>query len=214
MAKKLFITATGTNVGKTYTACSILEHLGKQGVKIGAIKPIETGVSTIPPDADKLLNICQKYNPNFIDLEPKDICAYTFSLPAAPYSADTKNIIQIEKVIEKIEQMQSLCDYLIIEGAGGLYVPIKSNYFMIDLIKELNCQTLLVTPSQLGCINETMLSLKALEEYEILHSWCVNLYKDREAFIQTTKPFYDDYFKQYDKLEDLLLFNHPFFKGL
>jgi len=214
MAKKLFITATGTNVGKTYSACRILEHLGKQGVKVGAIKPIETGVISVPVDADKLLKICQKYNPAFIDLEPVDICAYTFSLPAAPYSADTQNIIKIEKIKDKIAQMQSLCDYLIIEGAGGLFVPIKSNYFMIDLIKELNCQTLLVTPSHLGCINETMLSLKTLEDYKISCSWCVNLYKDREEFTQTTKPFYDDYFGQWNKLDDLFLFNHPFFKGL
>ena len=214
MAKKLFITATGTNVGKTYASCKILEHLGRQGVKIGAVKPIETGVSSVPADANKLLKICQKYNPNFRELEPLDICAYTFALPAAPYSADSENIIKIENIKDKIAELDALCDYLIIEGAGGLYVPIKSNYFMIDLIKELECQTVLVTPSHLGCINETLLSLKALDSSGIDYSWCVNLYKDREEFTQTTKPFYDDYFKQYDKLEDLLLFNHPFFKGL
>ena len=207
MAKKLFITATGTNVGKTYASCKILEHLGRQGIKIGAVKPIETGVSTVPADADKLLKICQKYNPNFRKLEPLDICAYTFALPAAPYSADTKNIIKIENIKEKIAELEALCDYLIIEGAGGLYVPIKSNYFMIDLIKELECQTLLVTPSHLGCINETLLSIKALESFGIRYDWCVNLYKDKEEFTQTTKPFYDNYFGRWSKLEDLVLIN-------
>ncbi len=204
MAKKLFITATGTNVGKTYAACKILEHLGRQGVKIGAVKPIETGVSSVPADADKLLKICQKYNLNFRELEPLDICAYTFALPAAPYSADTQNIIKIENIKDKIAEIESLCDYLIIEGAGGLYVPIKSNYFMIDLIKELNCQTLLVTPSHLGCINETLLSIKALESLYIRYDWCVNLYKDKKEFTQTTKPFYDDYFKKWQTLEEYL----------
>ncbi len=214
MAKKLFITATGTNVGKTFASSKILEQLGKEGVKIGALKPIETGVSSVPADADKLLKICQKYNPKFRELEPLDICAYTFALPAAPYSADSENTIKIEKIKDKISELESLCDYLVIEGAGGLFVPIKSNYFMIDLIKELNCQTLLVTPSHLGCINETLLSLKTLKNYEVSYSWCVNLYKDKEEFTQTTKPFYDNYFEQWSKLEDLLLFNHPFFKGL
>ena len=207
MAKKLFITATGTNVGKTYASCKILEHLGRQGVKIGAVKPIETGVSGVPTDANKLLKICQKYNSKFRELEPLDICAYTFALPAAPYSADTKNIIKIENIKEKIAELEALCDYLIIEGAGGLYVPIKSNYFMIDLIKELECQTLLVTPSHLGCINETLLSIKALESFGIRYDWCVNLYKDKEEFTQTTKPFYDNYFGRWSKLEDLVLIN-------
>ena len=204
MAKKLFITATNTNIGKTYAACSILEHLGSQGIRIGAIKPIETGVNNIPQDAQKLLKICKKYNKNFQDLSPFDISAYTFSLPAAPYSADSDKIIQIAKIEAKIKEIAKLCDYLIIEGAGGLYAPIKKDYFMIDLIKELNCQTLLITPSHLGCINETLLSLKALESYNIPYKWCVNLYKEKVAFQKTTKPFYDDYFKRWHTLESIL----------
>ncbi len=204
MAKKLFITATNTNIGKTYAACSILEHLGSQGIRIGAIKPIETGVNNIPQDAQKLLKICKKYNKNFQELSPFDISAYTFSLPAAPYSADSAKIIQIAKIEAKIKEIAKLCDYLIIEGAGGLYAPIKKDYFMIDLIKELNCQTLLITPSHLGCINETLLSLKALESCNIPYKWCVNLYKEKVAFQKTTKPFYDVYFKRWYTLESIL----------
>ncbi len=203
MAKKLFITATNTNIGKTYAACSILEHLGSQGIRIGAIKPIETGVNNIPQDAQKLLKICKKYNKNFQELTPFDITAYTFPLPAAPYSADSNKSIQITKIIAKIEEIAKLCDYLIIEGAGGLFVPILKEYFMIDLIKELQTKTLLITPSHLGCINETLLSLKALESYNIPYKWCVNLYKDKEAFEIITKPFYDDYFKEWYTLEEI-----------
>ncbi len=204
MAKKLFITATGTNVGKTFASCKILKQLGKEGVKIGALKPIETGVSSVPADADKLLKICQKYNPNFRDLNPQDISAYTFSLPAAPYSADTQKVIKIEAIKDKIAELEKLCDFLIIEGAGGLYVPITKNYFMLDLIKEIECKTLLVTPSHLGCINETLLSIKALESAEISYDWCVNLYKDKEAFKKTTEPFYDDYFKKWYDLNEIV----------
>ncbi len=204
MVKKLFITATNTNIGKTYAACSILEHLGSQSIRIGAIKPIETGVSNIPQDAQKLLKICKKYNKNFQELTPFDICAYTFPLPAAPYSADSNKSIQIAKIKAKIEEIAKLCDYLVIEGAGGLFVPILKDYFMIDLIQELQTQTLLITPSHLGCINETLLSLKALESYNIPHNWCVNLYKDKEAFEKTTKPFYDDYFKEWYELDSYI----------
>lgn len=207
MARKLFITATGTNTGKTYAACKILEHLGTQGVKIGAVKPIETGVKDSPQDAGKLLKVCQKYNPNFASLTPHAITAYCFKLPAAPFSADSQNIIEIPKIIAKINKIKKLCDFLIIEGAGGLFVPIKQDYFMIDLIKEINCQTLLVTPSRLGCINETLLSLNALKKAAVPHNWCVNIFEDKDAFAKTTKPFYDAYFKEWFMLDEFIKCN-------
>jgi len=204
MAKKIFITATNTNIGKTYTSVKLLEHLGKLGIKIGAFKPIETGVDNIPQDANKLLRVCKKYNKNFENLTPFDITAYTFTLPAAPFSADTENIIDINKIKEKLLQLESLCDFLLIEGAGGLYVPIKKSYFMIDLIKDINCQTLLVTPSHLGCINESLLSINALKSSNIDYNWCVNIYNDKESFAEVTKPFYDEYFKSWLSVDEYI----------
>ncbi|MGC9351798.1 MAG: ATP-dependent dethiobiotin synthetase BioD, partial [Sulfurovum sp.] len=81
----LFISATGTNVGKTHTTIKLIETLAKKGIKVGAFKPIETGVEDEPLDAKALLNACQKVNPDFADLTPKDVTAYTFGLPAAPF---------------------------------------------------------------------------------------------------------------------------------
>jgi len=204
MKQKIFVTATNTNIGKTYASIKILEHLGKQGVKIGAFKPIETGVDNIPQDALKLLEVCQKYNTNFKNLTPFDITSYTFTLPAAPFSADDKNIININKIKEKIMQLQLQCDFLLIEGAGGLMVPIKKDYFMIDLIKELNIKTLLITPSYLGCINETLLSINTIKNKDIKFDWCVNLYKDKKNFNRVTKPFYDEYFKKWQTLQEYI----------
>ncbi len=204
MNQKLFITATNTDIGKTYATCALLEHFGKQGISIGAVKPIETGVTNIPQDAEKLLTICQKYNKNFKKLTPSDITAYTFLLPAAPYSADSNATIEIVKIKEKIEEIAKLCDLLIIEGAGGLYVPIKKDYFMVDLIKELKTKTLLITPSHLGCINETLLSIKALEDYNIPYNWCVNIYKEQEQFQKQSRKFYDTYFKNWYTLDEFI----------
>ena len=201
MAKKLFITATNTNIGKTYASVKILHKLGLKGIKVGAIKPIETGVDNIPQDASKLLTVVKQYNKNFSKFTPKDICAYTFSMPAAPFCATSENI-DISKILDKIKELESLCDILLIEGAGGLMVPINKNYFMLDSIKELNCPTLLVTPSYLGCINETMLSINALEQNNINYNWCVNLYKDKESFDSVTKPFYDAYFNRWEILDE------------
>jgi len=71
------------------------------------------------------------------------------------FSADTKGVIDIERIKYKIKELSKLSDILIIEGAGGLMVPIKRDYMMIDLIEELGAKTLLIT-HQTWCINDTM----------------------------------------------------------
>jgi len=189
--QSLFITATGTNVGKTHTTLKLIEALASRGLKVGVYKPIETGVTHTAPDATILLEACQKVNENFKALKPLDITAYTFALPAAPFCADTEQTIGIEKIIEKYHDLSKLCDILLVEGAGGLLVPITKDYTMIDLIAELNIKTLLVTPSRLGCINDTLLSHEALKSRNIDFDWCVNLYEDRDSFTEVTQPYYD-----------------------
>ena len=158
--QSLFITATGTNVGKTHTTLKLIEALSDKGLSVGVFKPIETGVTNTALDASLLLKACQKVNENFKNLSTADITAYTFPLPAAPYCADIDSTIKIQKIIEKHDALSKLCDILLIEGAGGLMVPITKEYMMINLIKELKTKTLLVTPSRLGCINDTVLSIR------------------------------------------------------
>ncbi len=189
--KMLFVTATNTNVGKTYTTIKLIDSFSKQGILVGVCKPIETGVVTEPLDAKLLLQTVQKHNTNFSTLKPKDITAYTFELPASPFCADINKTIDIQKIKDKITQLQELCDLLIVEGAGGLMVPLTKNYKMIDLAKELNCKTLLVTPSKLGCINDTELSIEALKSRDIDFDWCVNIFEDEEIFQEVTQPYYD-----------------------
>jgi len=199
--QSLFVTATGTNVGKTHTTLKLIEALASKGHKVGVFKPIETGVTNIPNDAKLLLESCQKVNENFKDLSPKDITAYTFTLPAAPFCADTEQNIDLKLIIDKHEELSNLCDILLIEGAGGLMVPITKDYMMLNLIKDLNAKTLLVTPSRLGCINDTVLSILALKTFDIDFDWCVNLYEDRESFSETSQPYYDTVFPEWWSVE-------------
>ncbi len=199
--QSLFITATGTNVGKTHTTLKLIEALSDKGLSVGVFKPIETGVTNTAPDASLLLKACQKVNENFKDLSPADITAYTFALPAAPFCADVDSTIKIQKIIEKHDALSKLCDILLIEGAGGLMVPITKEYMMINLIKELKTKTLLVTPSRLGCINDTVLSILALKTFDIDFDWCVNLYEDKEDFEEVTKPYYDEVFPEWWSVE-------------
>lgn len=199
--QSLFITATGTNVGKTHTTLQLIELLSDRGLAVGVYKPIETGVSTIAHDASLLLKVCQKVNENFRHFSPEDITAYTFPLPAAPFCADTHREIVLDKIIEKYHTLSKLCDILLVEGAGGLMVPITKDFMMIDLIQKLGSDVLLVTPSRLGCINDTLLSHEALRSRNIPFDWCVNVFEDEESFPEVTKPFYDEVFPNWWRID-------------
>jgi dethiobiotin synthetase len=73
---------------------------------------------------------------------------------------------------------------------------------MIDLAKALEAKVLLVTPSRLGCINDTLLSMEALKTRDIPFEWCVNLYEDAESFPKVTQPFYDAVFPNWWHVEE------------
>jgi dethiobiotin synthetase len=197
----LFITATGTDIGKTHTTVHLIEAFAAEGFSVGVFKPIETGVNTFPHDASLLLKVCQKVNKNFKDLNPEDITAYTFPLPAAPFCADIHKEIVIDTIIKKYQELSQLCDILLVEGAGGLMVPVTKDFMMIDLAKRLKAKVLLVTPSRLGCINDTLLSMEALHSRDITFDWCVNLFEDKESFPEVTQPFYDAVFPEWWSVE-------------
>ncbi|MGB5867599.1 MAG: dethiobiotin synthase [Arcobacteraceae bacterium] len=198
MKKKIyFITATNTDVGKTYASEQFLKKFAKKGQKVGYFKPIETGVSDAPLDGSKLLKVAKNLNPDF-DFTIDEIVPYQFKLPAAPFVAKKKKPIQIDAIFSQTAKLLQKCDVLIIEGAGGLMVPILKNYFMINLIKDFqdkfDSKTILICSSVLGSINDTLLSQNALNQYNINYKWYINLHKDKKEFRKITLPFYKEYF--------------------
>ena len=200
--KSIFITATNTDVGKTYASEKFLRFFAKNGLKVGYFKPCETGVIDFPLDGTKMLNLTKELNPNF-KVSINDVVPYQFKLPAAPYVAKGNSLISLDYIKEKKKYLQQFCDVLIIEGAGGLMVPLEKNLFIIDLIKELDSQAILITPSKLGCINDTLLSINALKAKNIDFKFFINLYQDIDSFEKVSKPFLLDYFKELNFLNDL-----------
>ncbi len=200
--KSIFISATNTDVGKTYASEKFLRFFAKQGFKVGYFKPFETGVIDLPLDGSKMLNLVKELNPNF-KVTINDVVPYQFKLPAAPYVAKENTIISLEYVKEKKKYLEQFCDVLIIEGAGGLMVPIEKDFFIIDLIKELECEAILITSSKLGCINDTLLSINALKNKNIDFDFYINLYEDINSFEKVSKPFFLEYFKKLNFLQDL-----------
>lgn len=202
VGKSIFITATNTDVGKTYASEKFLKFFASQGLKVGYFKPCETGVIDFPLDGNKMLNLVKELNPSF-NATINDVVPYQFKLPAAPYVAKKDLFIDIEFLKEKKQYLQSMCDVLVIEGAGGLMVPIEKDIFIIDLIKIFESKAFLITPSKLGCINDTLLSIEALKNRNIDFDFFINLYQDKDSFDEVSKPFLNEYFCKLNFLHEL-----------
>jgi len=193
MKKRIFVTATNTDIGKTYTTKLLLKEFASRGILVGVLKPIETGViDGIAKDGEALLERVKQLNPKLWSLDIDDIVPITYELAAAPFVASNNTPLDLKKILLKLEELEASCDLVIIEGAGGLYVPIDDNYKMIDLITALNAVALLVTHCSLGCINDTLLSQKALRERKIPHAVAFNCKSEDESFLTLSEP----YFKQ------------------
>ena len=202
--KTLFISATNTNVGKTYASETFLRYFANAGLRVGYLKPCETGVIDFPLDGTKMLRLVKDLNFEF-DFTINDVVPYQFSLPAAPWIAKNDTYIDVNFLKDQVTKLKEKCDVLIIEGAGGLMVPIQDNTLIIDLIRILECdETFLIAPSKLGCINDTLLSLEALKNRNINHSLYVNLYEDKDSFEKISKSYFDKCIK-YEFLQKYLV---------
>ena len=175
MKKRIFITATNTDIGKTYMTKLLLRAYAKKGYRVGVVKPVETGVvNGVYPDGDALLKLVRELNPALRELNVRDIVPIAYELPAAPFVASGGKPFEKEKVFAAIEKMEGLCDIVLIEGAGGLLVPLERELMVLDMIALTQASALLVTHCALGCINDTLLSKKALEDAGIAHAVVFN----------------------------------------
>jgi dethiobiotin synthetase len=172
----LFITGTDTGVGKTLLTALLLCYLRGRGTRALALKPFCSGSRG---DAELLHRLQEG------DLSLDEVNPFYFAEPVAPLVSARrhKNHVPIEKVVQHIDSMLARLDrglsspsnpktrvserraqnYLLIEGSGGLLVPLGEGYAVLDLIIRLRCQVLVVSRNRLGTINHTLLTLRALE---------------------------------------------------
>ncbi len=196
MTKRIFITATNTDIGKTYTTSQLLHAYSEMGFRVGVFKPIETGVSDEPLDGALLQRAARAHNPTFV-AELDTIVPLQFALPAAPYVANNAGAIDLKEIDRALAQIEEQCDIVLIEGAGGLMVPIDKNLMVIDLIRHFEATALLVSHCSLGCINDTLLSLQALYHAKLPHIWALNCKGDFNAFQQISEPYFIERFGSY-----------------
>jgi dethiobiotin synthetase len=202
LAKRIFITATNTDIGKTHATKLLLKEFTQMGYKTLAFKPIETGVNMQAEDGLELLTLIQELNPIYKHLHVSDIVPIQFNLAAAPYIANKANNIDKNILDKALVKLEKLCDIIIIEGAGGLYVPIDADTMMIDLILHFKAKALLITHCELGCINDTLLSLKALKDKKIKFEWVFNCKDKNSNFDIVSKPYFNDNFENVYSIND------------
>jgi len=155
VAKIIFITGTDTGVGKTVVTALLLRHLRQAGCNALAIKPFCSGSRA---DA-RLLRSLQKELLTLDEINP-----FFINQPVAPAVAgDGRKAIPLDTVLRRIRAVASRCDVLLVEGIGGLLVPLGKNYTVADLISKLRCPALVVSRNRLGTINHTLLTVKAMQ---------------------------------------------------
>lgn len=161
--KGIFIAGTDTGVGKTFVAGGIAAALKSKGINVGVFKPFESGIASGHSD--------HKFLKEKSGSQDSDdwICPYRFEEAIAPAIAAERAGIMIDwcHVTDCFESIVIKHDFVIVEGSGGLLVPLAPGKTNIDLIRECGFPVLLVARLGLGTINHTLLSLEVLESRKI-----------------------------------------------
>ncbi len=161
MKPGIFITGTDTGVGKTVVSAGLALALKARGIKVGVMKPVATGCignekRLVPMDAVYLLEAGENEYPALT-------CPSRYRNPLAPSVAASleKREVDLEAIIKAYHEMQKHYDFIIVEGVGGLLVPLKNNYYVANLIREFKLPIVVVSRPALGTINHTLLTLDA-----------------------------------------------------
>ncbi|MDE6296834.1 MAG: dethiobiotin synthase [Muribaculaceae bacterium] len=181
---KLFITGIDTDAGKSFVTGYVAKALLDAGKSVITQKFIQTGNNDFSEDIEVHRKIME------IPYTPEDESGLTapviFTYPASPDLAARidKKDLDFTLIEEASEKLSDKYEYLLIEGAGGLMVPLKDEYLTIDYIKELDLPVLFVTNGRLGSINHTLLSLYSIKNYGIkLFGVVYNSFFDKDKII-------------------------------
>jgi len=155
----LFITGTDTGVGKTFVGCALAHALRAQERRVAVMKPVETGVDGTPEDAARLRAAAA--DPAALDV----VCPVRLRAPLAPAVAARLEgrTIEIDALVDAIARRAGAADVLLVEGAGGLLVPIAARATYLDLALRARLPVLIVAPNRLGTINHCALTARVAQ---------------------------------------------------
>jgi dethiobiotin synthetase len=163
-----FVAGSDTGVGKTVVAVGLVRLLRRRGIRCVAVKPVETGCpvksgALFPEDGALLVKAAER------DLTLDECVPFRFSVPASPARAAAMqgSHLHVSDLVEHVLTIAQRNALVVVEGAGGLMVPLEENLMVIDLIDLLQYPVILVGRTGLGTINHTLLSVEALRQRNI-----------------------------------------------
>ena len=165
--KPLFITATDTDIGKTYVCAGLAHSLKKLNIDVGIMKPFACGVKQKTGFSSNDLTILSKAA--MVNDAEELLNPFFFPIPASPYTA-AKNLgvkIDINYLMKCFRKLDKIHDVMLVEGIGGIMTPILKDYAIIDLIKDLEANTIIVTSSKIGTINHTIMTCNMCKNMKI-----------------------------------------------
>ncbi|WP_027368748.1 adenosylmethionine--8-amino-7-oxononanoate transaminase [Desulfocurvibacter africanus] len=159
-----FVTATDTDVGKTVVAAGLLRALRGRGVEATAVKPVQTGceLGALAPDVLCYRQACA----DSPEMAVPPFAIQKFRIPCSPHLATRleQGRIDMDELLARIRGVQGQGVFTVVEGAGGLLVPLGDGRTMLDLAQALDLPVILVVANRLGAINHALLSLQALRQ--------------------------------------------------
>jgi dethiobiotin synthetase len=177
MEQSYFVIGTDTNVGKTYVASALVRHFVKLGLKTIGMKPVASGCdlnqTNVLINEDVIALSVESNVTASLDL----INPYRFAPAIAPHiAAEQAGIaIDLDAIKQAYQQLNGMADMLIVEGAGGFFVPLNAKETLADLAVQLNIPIILVVGMRLGCINHALLTVEAIQSRGLtLAGWVAN----------------------------------------
>ncbi len=167
--KSYFITGTDTDVGKTWIIAGLARAFRNMGINIGIMKPFAAGTLQKTGFKSKdveILSRAAKVN------DPENLVnPQFFPIPASPYTA-MKNSevhvkVNVDLILQNFKKLSSIHDSILVEGIGGIMTPILKNYYVTNLINDLNLETIIVTRTRIGTLNHTIMTCKMAKKYGV-----------------------------------------------
>ena len=198
MDNVIFVSGIDTDAGKTYATAWLAKRYMEQGFSVATMKFIQTGNNGFSEDIlahRRIMGISPL--PEDRDLTTSPVI---FTYPASAQLAariDGRDI-DVASIDRSVETLSGRYDIVLVEGAGGLMVPIADDFFTVDYVASRNLPIIIVTNGILGSINHTVLSLEAIRSRGIsLHSLIYNTYFDKDEIIaEDTRGFIDRYLQR------------------
>ncbi len=168
--KGVFIIGIDTEIGKTTISGGLGNLLFRKGIKIGVMKPFATGIKTYSKDFKshdaKILKEASSSKDNDDIINP-----YFYSIPTAPYLAKkilkVNEDIDVEEILSKYKEIEKRHEFTIVEGIGGLMVPLSKNFFVADLASIINVPVILIMSNKIGSINHIIMTYRLAMFYKL-----------------------------------------------